>query len=128
MKQKELQKDPKNKFFNSAHYYGIWTFSSYLANTKLRVNRNYEIPSLPYNVYLTQYPTQYVDQIVGKTRFFLKFFGRDKSVWNNDFLGKRPNCDYADDIHSQSFFGKFMLTEKYKGLCLQAKEIKKKQD
>lgn len=60
-RQKMLDKDPNNKWINAAHYYGLWTFNSYLANTKLRYNRNYQNPKTIYNAYFMHYPLDYVD-------------------------------------------------------------------
>jgi len=54
-RQKLLQKDPNNTWINAAHYYQLWTFSTYLANTKLRYNRNYDLPRSFVNAYFTRY-------------------------------------------------------------------------
>jgi hypothetical protein len=55
-----IMNDSNSKWVNAAHYYQLWSFNSYLANTKLRFNTNYDDSGQNINSYLVEYPIKYV--------------------------------------------------------------------
>ena len=50
-RQRIIQNDNNSKWVNAAHYYQLWSFNSYLANTKLRFNTNYDDSNQQINSY-----------------------------------------------------------------------------
>lgn len=59
-RQKKIEKQLNSKWINAADYYKLWSFSAYLAPTKMRSNLNYDDPGQKINAYIFRYPVEYM--------------------------------------------------------------------
>lgn len=59
---------------SSSDYYKLWSMNSYYGYQKFRENCNYENPLASDNYFLYRYSKEYVEGLVGKIHYFVKFF------------------------------------------------------
>lgn len=79
---------------------------------KLWVKSNYEHPKGEINDLIFKYPLEYVEEIIGKTRFVSKFFGYETSGMNKFIMKNYGN--FSGLVHSQSIFMRYVWREDYR--------------
>jgi len=71
----KTQTEPRYK--DAMDYYKLWTISSFLGLFKLRYYTNYDnMNRKGEHYYLTRYPQEYAEGIIGKINFFIKIIGQ----------------------------------------------------
>ena len=93
------------------NYYKLWSMSTFFGPFKIRSNMNYaNLDRYGNNPFLTRYSQQYVEGIIGKMHFMLKFVQQSRQQLSR-FI--ENNFDkLKEETHSQSLFMKYIYDAK----------------
>jgi len=93
------------------NYYKLWSMSTFFGPFKIRSNMNYaNLDRYGNNPFLTRYSQQYVEGIIGKMHFMLKFVQQSRqrlSIFIEENFDK-----LKEETHSQSLFIKYIYDAK----------------
>jgi len=69
-----INKQHKTEWKNAMDYYKLWSMSTFFGPFKIRSNMNYaNLNRYHNNPFFTRYSQEYVEGIIGKMHFMLKF-------------------------------------------------------